>query len=185
MPSDLYPGHFGTNNLETVWGFIWVAKRLRRSRQNEYSVFWSGFPTCVDDYIAKNQVCNSVVVAKGAPRPCPVGHWACIIPDTFSYTISIPSVIIIIIIYIALRQCIVHDSVLHKSNILKIVPQQQPLSYHSQTTNIPLSLPEVSTLQLPPLAGPRFILLLVNVPPPIYYFCAASSSSLSCLFPLP
>ena len=39
------------------------------------------------------------------------------------------------------------------------------LSYHSETVHIPLSLPKVSTLQLPSLAYPQNILLLVNAPP--------------------
>ena len=38
-------------------------------------------------------------------------------------------------------------------------------SHHSETAHIPLSLPEVSTLQVPPLAYPRNTLFLVNAPP--------------------
>ena len=45
---------------------------------------------------------------------------------------------------------------------------QSALLYHSETTDIPNTLPEVSTSQLAPLEDPRLTLLLFNVPPPRY-----------------
>ena len=43
------------------------------------------------------------------------------------------------------------------------------LPYPSETAHIPLSLPEVSILQLLPLAYPRNTLLFDNAPPPRHW----------------